>query len=133
MTSEKFSFDFDFDNKPNRKPLVIVPFMSKQSEWHNLFGIDIHNKDRRGHYRRYRMNNPNFRPFTYGHMMEDYICHPEAKSLGPDGRPCTVETHGLLQRAHITAGRIRYESGVEPRADDEPKTKTFRGWLDRCV
>ena len=40
--------------------------------------------------------------------MEKYIEHPEAKSLGPDGRPCTAETRGLLQRAHITAGRIRY-------------------------
>ena len=41
-------------------------------------------------------------------MIEEYIRHPEAKSLGPDGKPCTAETRGLLQRAHITAGRIRY-------------------------
>ena len=41
-------------------------------------------------------------------MIEDYIRHPEAKSLGPDGKPCTAETHGLLQRAHITAGNLRY-------------------------
>jgi hypothetical protein len=41
-------------------------------------------------------------------MVEEYILHPEAKSLGPDGKPCTAETRGLLQRAHITAGRIRY-------------------------
>ena len=41
-------------------------------------------------------------------MIEEYICHPEAKSLGPDGKPCTAATRGLLRRAHITAGRIRY-------------------------
>ncbi len=41
-------------------------------------------------------------------MMEEYIWHPEAKSLGPDGNPCTPKTRGLLQRAHITAGQIRY-------------------------
>jgi hypothetical protein len=41
-------------------------------------------------------------------MIEEYIRHPEAKSVGPDGNPCTAETSGLLNRAHITAGRIRY-------------------------
>ena len=108
MTSEKFSFDFDYDNKPNKKPMVIVPFSSKQNEWHNLEGFDIHNKDQRGRFRRYRMNDPDFHPSTYAHMMEEYIRHPEAKSLGPDGKPCTPETRGLLKRAHITAGQIRY-------------------------
>jgi ribosomal protein S18 acetylase RimI-like enzyme len=108
MTSQKFSFDFDFDNRPNKKPMVIVPFSSKQSQWRNLEGFDIHNTDRHGRFRRYRMNGPDFHPLTYAHMMQDYIRHPEAKSLGPDGRPCTPETRGLLQRAHIIAGEIRY-------------------------
>jgi hypothetical protein len=88
--------------------MVIVPFSSKQSEWRNIEGSDIHNKGARAQYRRYRMNDPGFRPFTFAHMIEDYIRHPEAKSLGPDGKPCTAETRGLLQRAHITAGNIRY-------------------------
>ena len=108
MTSEAYSFDFDVDNKPDKKPMVIAPFSSKQSEWCNLEGFDIHNKDLRGRFRRYRMNDPDFHPLTYAHMIEEYIRHPEAKSLGPDGRPCTPETRGLLQRAHITAGEIRY-------------------------
>ena len=108
MTSEKFSFDFDFDNKPNRKPFVIVPFTSKQSARHSLVGIDIHNQDRRGGYRQYQMDDPNFHPLTYAHMMEEYTQHPEAKSLGPDGNRCTAETRGMLQRAHTTTGRIRY-------------------------
>jgi len=54
------------------------------------------------------MNSPDFLPFTYGHMIEQYIRHPEAKSLGPDGEPCKPDTRGLLQRAHITAGRILF-------------------------
>ena len=29
--------------------------------------------------------------------------HLEAKSLGPDGKPCKSDTSGLLQRAHIVA------------------------------
>jgi hypothetical protein len=64
MTSEDYSFDFDFDNKPNKKPMVIVPFSSKQREWHNLTGFDIRNKDRRGRYQRYRMNDPDFHPLN---------------------------------------------------------------------
>ena len=87
---------------------MIVAFSSKQDERSKLEGIDIRNRNRRGECRRYRMDDPTFHPFTYGHMIEEYIRHPEAKSLGPDGKPCTAETRGLLQRAHITAGRIRY-------------------------
>jgi len=41
-------------------------------------------------------------------MIQEYIQHPETKSLGPDGKACTSETRGLLQRANITAGQIRY-------------------------
>ena len=108
MTSEGYSFDFDFDNKPDRKPMVIVPFSNKPSEWRSLEGLDIHNKDSRGRFRRYRMNDPDFHPLTYAHMIEEYVRHPEAKSLGPDGRSCTPETRGLLKRSHITAGHIRY-------------------------
>src|SRR6266481_2970606 len=54
------------------------------------------------------MDDPGFHPFTFAHMIEEYIRHPEAKSLGPDGKPCMAETRGLLQRANITAGHIRY-------------------------
>jgi hypothetical protein len=108
MTSEKFSFDYDFDNKPSKKPMVIVPFSSKQGEWRALQGFDIHNKDRRGEFQRYRMDDPDFHPLTYAHMIKEYIRHPEVKSLGPDRNPCTEETRGLLQRAHVTAGRVRY-------------------------
>jgi hypothetical protein len=108
MTSPNFSFDVDFENKPENKPMVIVPHSSKQQEWKNLEGIDIRNKDRRGRYRRYKLDDPDFHPFTYAHMIQDYVRHPEAKSLGPDGEPCTEDTRGLLQRSHITAGQIRY-------------------------
>jgi len=37
-------------------------------------------------------------------LVESYKNHPEAKSLGPDGKPCEFDTCGLLQRAHIGAG-----------------------------
>jgi hypothetical protein len=36
-------------------------------------------------------------------LLDSYQNHPEAKSLGPNGRPCEFDTRGLLQRAHIIA------------------------------
>jgi len=36
-------------------------------------------------------------------LLESYQNHPEAKSLGPDGKACEFDTQGLLQRAHIVA------------------------------
>src|SRR5260370_4538403 len=36
-------------------------------------------------------------------LMDSYQNHPEAKSVGPNGKPCEFDTRGLLQRAHIVA------------------------------
>jgi len=107
-TSPDLSFDVDFENKPDNKPMVIVQFSSAQQDWRNLEGIDIGNKNWRGKYRRYKLDDPGFHPFTYAHEIKEYVTHPEAKSLGPDGNPCREETRGILQRAHITAGQIHY-------------------------
>lgn len=35
---------------------------------------------------------------TYRDVLEDFLYHPEAKSAGPDGRPCSRQTVGLLRR-----------------------------------
>jgi hypothetical protein len=34
-------------------------------------------------------------------LLDSYQNHPEAKSLGADGKPCDFDTQGLLKRAHI--------------------------------
>jgi hypothetical protein len=47
-------------------------------------------------------------PQTFGYVLRLYPCHPESKSLAPDGTPCSASTCGLLQRASITAGIYRY-------------------------
>jgi hypothetical protein len=44
---------------------------------------------------------------TFENLFYRYMQHPEAKSLGPDGGPCKGDTHGLLGRAHIIAGKHR--------------------------
>ena len=45
-------------------------------------------------------------PSQFAHLVIQYQQHPEAKSLAPDGTPCTADTQGLLQRAHVIAGDI---------------------------
>jgi hypothetical protein len=42
-------------------------------------------------------------PKNFFMLLESYQNHPEAKSVGPDGKPCGPDTRGLLGRAHITA------------------------------
>jgi hypothetical protein len=47
-------------------------------------------------------------PSQFAHLLIQYQQHPEAKSLAPDGTPCTADTRGLLKRAHVLAGEVRY-------------------------
>ena len=47
-------------------------------------------------------------PTQFAHLLVQYQQHPEAKSLAPDGTPCQADTMGLLKRAHVIAGEIRY-------------------------
>jgi hypothetical protein len=47
-------------------------------------------------------------PRTYAHVLYLYTKHPEAKSLAPDGTPCTCDTQGLLQRSSVVAASRRY-------------------------
>ena len=42
-------------------------------------------------------------PKNFFMLLDSYQNHPEAKSLGLDGKPCEFDTRGLLQRAHIVA------------------------------
>jgi hypothetical protein len=47
-------------------------------------------------------------PSNFGRLLIEYREHPEAKSLAPDGSLCKGDTRGLLKRAHIIAGELRY-------------------------
>ena len=47
-------------------------------------------------------------PSQFARLLVEYQEHPEAKSLAPDGTECAADTRGLLRRAHIVAGEIRY-------------------------
>ena len=60
-------------------------------------------------------------------ILRQYLRHPEAKSLAPDGTACAGSTQGLLQRASILVGEIvpvgketdrRWEQGEDPSLVD---------------
>ena len=56
---------------------------------------------------------------TYRDVLSEYRNHPEPKSAGPDGRPCTKETRGLLMRRHvIPAGHIRHIGKESNKLED---------------
>ncbi len=47
-------------------------------------------------------------PSQFGHLLNHYQEHLEAKSLAADGTPCKAETRGLRKLAYIVAGEFRY-------------------------
>jgi len=104
-------FGHAFNRRLNEKILLACPFSSKQDRWFDLECINVHDG------KKYKMidckqvdeisNNVVF-PSQFARLLIEYQEHPEAKSLAPDGSACKADTIGLLQRAHIVAGELRY-------------------------
>lgn len=82
---------------------LITPFSDAREHWMKAKCINIHDYESpiyelTNEYDARRALVTNF--FI---LLNSYQNHPEAKSLGPDGKPCAFDTRGLLQRAHIVA------------------------------
>ena len=105
-------YGFAFHRQSNEKVLLVCAFSSRQEQWFDLECVNVHNG------KQYRMLNCKETnesipynvvfPSQFAHLLIQYQQHPEAKSLAPDGTPCAADTKGLLQRAHVVAGEIRY-------------------------
>ncbi len=102
---------YAFDRRANEKVLLVCPFSSKQDGWMQMECVNVHTG------RKYKMvdctkeKNPPHNvvfPSQFARLLIEYQEHPEAKSLAPDGTSCKADTRGLLQRAHIVAGELRY-------------------------
>jgi hypothetical protein len=84
---------------------LIAPFTSDSSRWYDLDWVNLYEDDGTV----YRLARPGQRrpsdaeAKTYGDVVKEYRWHEEAKSLGPDGRPCADTTAGLLQRMPVRA------------------------------
>jgi DNA-binding XRE family transcriptional regulator len=55
---------------------------------------------------------------SYRHVVAEYVSHPEPKSAGRDGEPCTRLTEGLLQRREISLGEIVFVGKETNRLED---------------
>ena len=104
-------FGYAFDRPKNQKILLVSAFSSKQKRWFDLECVNIYGgkKYRMVNYKKEK--NPPYNvvfPSQFGRLLIEYQEHPEAKSLAPDGTPCKSDTKGLLKRAHIDAGELRY-------------------------
>jgi hypothetical protein len=84
---------------------LITSFTSKREEWIKSKCINIHDHDSPTYQLKfdYTDDGISVSPVNFYQLVESYQNHPEAKSLGRDGKPCEIDTRGLLQRAHIVA------------------------------
>lgn len=112
----------------------IVPFESDRRRWKTLEGINLWDEQI------YRIAmRPDGRrntvvPESLRIILSQYLRHPEAKSLAPDGNACIGSTNGLLGRTSIIAGEIvpvgketdrHWEQGEDPSLLDF-KLKEYR-------
>jgi hypothetical protein len=93
-------------NPANPNFTLITSFTSKREEWKRSKCINIHGHDSPEYKLKfdYAEDGVCVSPVNFYQLVESYQNHPEAKSLGPDGESCKIDTQGLLQRAHIVAG-----------------------------
>ena len=105
-------FGVAFHRQSNDKVLLVCAFSSKQEQWFDLECVNVHTGKK---YKMLNCRNSNGNipynvvfPSQFAHLLIQYRQHPEAKSLAPDGTPCSADTNGLLKRAHVIAGEIRY-------------------------
>lgn len=91
---------------------LVAPFETDQTKWIHSVCINIADSNDNKEYRLTTdFNSPEYGDRavvdTFENRLYRYLQHPEAKSLAPDGGPCKGDTRGLLQRAHIIAGKHR--------------------------
>lgn len=88
--------------------VVVIPFTKDRAAWLDAEATNVCDGTR---YRlAFEQNAAHDRviPQTLGSILRQYPCHLESKSLAPDGSPCLSETRGVLQRAAVTVGRLRF-------------------------
>jgi hypothetical protein len=85
------------------KCTFITSFSSERDQWMRSKCMNIHDPQSPVYELTHEYDGRRALPKNFFMLLESYQNHPEAKSLGPDGKPCDFDTHGLLQRAIIAA------------------------------
>lgn len=92
----------------NSRFTLVTSYTSKRSEWLNSECVNIFDGKV---YQLALEQTPKLDKAiarTYAQVLYLYTKHPEAKSLAPDGSPCTCDTRGLLKRSSVVAASRRY-------------------------
>ena len=82
---------------------LITQFSSERAEWMRSKCVNIHDCQSPVYELTNEYDGRRALPKNFFMLLDSYQNHAEAKSLGPDGKPCEFDTRGLLQRAHIVA------------------------------
>jgi hypothetical protein len=100
---------------------LIAPYESDPRKWHKLKWVDRYSG------KPYRISISDeealyggnvVRIKTYHDVLTEYRIHPEAKSLGPDGKVCGRQTVGLLQRRPVMRGTLTYVGKESNRLEE---------------
>jgi hypothetical protein len=103
--------------------LFITPYETNRRKWKSLKGINLLDGQPYQIAMRPMEKQDKVAPESFRMILRQYLGKPEAKSLAPDGTPCTGATQGLLRRAKITASNLipvgketdrRWEQGEDP-------------------
>jgi hypothetical protein len=95
-------FGYPQNVDPN-KCTFITSFSSDRDRWMRSKCINVHNPQSRIYELAPEYDGRRAVPMNFLVLLQSYQNHPEAKSLGPDDKPCESDTRGLLRRAHIIA------------------------------
>ena len=86
---------------PDRFRLV-CPYTKDQRQWGKRRYTNIYGPDQRSYAISTSLRTDTIaRVTSYRELALDYVRHPEPKSLGPDGKPCSEPTRGELQPRHL--------------------------------
>ena len=103
--------------------LLVTRYEKDPSKWTRLRWINVHDPGRSYNIRSGRAHSTPGSTVvvvnTYRDVLAEYRVHPEAKSLGPDGKPCDKQTVGLLSRRHVTPIPPLRHRGKEGNRIDE--------------
>jgi len=87
---------------PNKFTLI-TSFSSERGQWMSTKCVNIHDHRSRVYELTDEYDGRRAVAKNFFMLINSYQQHPEAKSLGPDGKSCECDTRGLLQRSHVVA------------------------------
>jgi hypothetical protein len=96
------------ENTDPDKFTLVTPFSSERKEWMRSKCINVHDAQSPVYELTKEFDGRRAAVKDFSMLLNLYQKHPEAKSLGPDGKPCDYKTRGLLRRAHVVANGVIY-------------------------